>query len=223
MKSLFRTVKHRLASDVLTHDITVNPAAVKAPNILDAKAQPGYLAGQLLVATPVIDSGCFQKAVVYVFAHSAEGAMGMIINQPMELINYAALIEGMELPKDMAMRQMPVYFGGPVERQRGFIVHTAEYFREFSLARSAEVAVTASSAILADIVKGSGPAHTMLTVGYAGWGAGQIEAEIEANSWITVPATADLVFHTENELKWATASKSLGIDMAFFSTTVGHA
>lgn len=129
----------------------------------------------------------------------------------------------MDLPKDTANREIPIYFGGPVERTRGFVIHSTDYFREFSLARSAELAVTASSVILGDMVAGTGPKHAALVVGYAGWGAGQLEAEIEANSWITVPATAELMFGTESELKWATASKSLGIDMAFFSTTVGHA
>ncbi len=228
---LLRTVKNILATNdtpadapaPAAADITVNEAGIITPNILDATEQHGYLAGQMLVATPVIDSGCFQKSVVYVFAHSDEGAMGLIVNQPLELVNYASLLEGMELPEEAANKEIPVYFGGPVERARGFVVHTPDYFRDFSLVRSNELAVTASSAILGDIVQGNGPQQAALIVGYAGWGAGQLEAEIEANSWISVPATADLMFNTENELKWATASKSLGVDMAFFSTTVGHA
>ena len=129
----------------------------------------------------------------------------------------------MDLPKEAADRNIPVYFGGPVERARGFIVHSTDYVRDFTLARSANLAVTSSSTILSDIVAGNGPKQAALVVGFAGWAAGQLEAEIEQNSWITVPATADLMFGTDNELKWATASKSLGIDMAFFSTTVGHA
>ncbi len=221
---LFRKVKTMLASDAPTSpEITITESAVTGPNIIDINAEGGYLTGQMLVATPVIDTGCFQKAVVYIFNHSAEGAMGLIINQPIELVNYSALIEGLQLPKDSANRELPVFFGGPVERARGFVVHSTDYYRDFSLARSGELAVTASSAILGDIVAGNGPKHAALVVGYAGWSAGQLEAEIEGNSWISVPATEKLMFGTDNELKWATASKSLGIDMAFFSTTVGHA
>lgn len=223
---LFRKVKTMLtpnAAPVASSEITVSPRGFTGPNIIDATAANGYLSGQLLVATPVIDSGCFQKSVIYVFNHSAEGAMGLIINQPLELVNYSALLEGMDLPKDATNREIPIYFGGPVERTRGFVIHSTDYFREFSLARSAELAITASSVILGDIVAGNGPKNAALVVGYAGWSAGQLEAEIEGNSWITVPATADLMFNTESDLKWATASKSLGIDMAFFSTTVGHA
>lgn len=219
----FRKGKPMITPELPSADITITTAAMTAPNIIDASAQTGYLAGQLLVATPVIDSGCFQKSVIYVFNHSADGAMGLIINQPIELVNYSALLEGMNLPPEAASKNIPVHFGGPVERARGFVLHSADYFRDFSLMKRGELAVTASSAILNDIALGNGPKNAALIVGYAGWQAGQLEAEIEQNSWISVPATEKLMFGTENDLKWATASKSLGIDMAFFSTTVGHA
>lgn len=224
MKSFFRTVGTMFApekAESARPDIAVNAPTITGPHLLDGAT--GYLTGQLLVATPVIDSGCFQKSVIYVFAHSNEGAMGVIINQPLELVNYGALIEGMDMPLDAMTRQVPVYFGGPVERARGFVIHSTDYDREFSLMRSGDLAVTASSTILQDMAVGRGPKKAALTVGYAGWTPGQLEAEIEQNSWITVPATPELVFDTENDLKWATASKSLGVDMAFFSTTVGHA
>lgn len=226
MKSLLRTVGTMFSSDKpesARPDIAIKPPTITGPHLIDASAGVGYLAGQLLVATPVIDTGCFQKSVIYVFAHSADGAMGIIINQPLELVNYTSLIEGLDIPMDAANKQLPVYFGGPVERARGFVIHSTDYTREFSLIRHGDLAVTASSTILQDMAAGKGPKNAALIVGYAGWTAGQLEAEIEQNSWITVPATADLVFNTENELKWATASKSLGVDMAFFSTTVGHA
>jgi len=226
MTSLLRKVATMFSpeSPAAGSPITLRAAPeITTPNILDARTHQGYLAGQMLVATPVIDTGCFQKSVIYVFTHNADGAMGIIINQPLELINYTALIEGMNLPHEAAAKNIPVYFGGPVERARGFIIHSTDYVRDFTLARSADLAVTASSVILSDIVAGRGPKNAALVVGFAGWGAGQLEAEIEQNSWITVPASASLMFNTENDLKWATASKSLGIDMAFFSTTVGHA
>ena len=194
--------------------ITIPADSVVGSSVL-AEAQ-GYLAGQMLVATPVIDSGCFHKSVVYLFAHSAEGAMGVIINQPVELVNVDMLLDGVNMSSEMKERNLPTYFGGPVEKVRGFVVHSTDYYKDFSLARSGELAVTASSTILTDIAAGHGPNKAALVVGYASWGAGQLEAEIESNSWITVPATEELMFGTENELKWATASKSLGIDMAFY-------
>lgn len=149
--------------------------------------------------------------------------MGLIVNQPLELVNYTALVEGMDLPKEAAMHDIPVYFGGPMDRSRGFVIHSTDYFREFSLSRTNELAVTASSSILSDIAKGCGPKQAALVVGCAGWGAGQLEQEIEQNSWISVPASANLVFNTESDVKWISASESLGVNMAFFSTTVGHA
>ncbi|MFN7401668.1 MAG: YqgE/AlgH family protein, partial [Alphaproteobacteria bacterium] len=161
---------------------------------------------------------------VYVFSHSAEGAMGVIINQPIERVHFSSLIEGLKLPNDAQNQEIPVYFGGPVERNRGFIIHSAPPQPEsVSATPVGEVAVTASSTILNDILLGKGPAQAALVVGYTGWAPGQLEQEIEQNSWIAAPATAKLVFDTEDDLKWGMASKSLGVDMAFFSTTVGHA
>ncbi len=224
MKSLLRTVGTMFQPDkpeAPRPDITINTPSITGPHLMDGAT--GYLAGQLLVATPVIDTGCFQKSVIYVFAHSDEGAMGIIINQPLELVNYGALVDGMDMPMDAINKQVPVYFGGPVERARGFVIHSTDYDRDLALMRSGELAVTASSTILQDMAASRGPAQAALVVGYAGWTPGQLEAEIEQNSWLTVPATPELVFDTDNDLKWATASKSLGVDMAFFSTTVGHA
>ncbi len=232
MKSLFKTVGTMFTSDkaelatASVHAPHTNIAIktpVIAPQVIDASAGVGYLTGQLLVATPVIDTGCFQKSVIYVFAHSETGAMGIIINQPLELVNYASLLEDAQLPPESGDKQLSVYFGGPMERARGFVIHSSEYKRDFTLMHHGDIAITASTAILQEMAAGDGPAKAALIVGYAGWTAGQLEAEIEQNSWITVPATPELVFGTENDLKWATASQSLGIDMAFFSTTVGHA
>ncbi len=223
--TFFRKVKTMFTTDAdaPVSAISLKSPTITSPNIIDARSREGYLAGQMLVATPVIDSGCFQKAVVYVFAHNAEGAMGLIVNQPLELVNYSSLLEGMDLPIDVAARELPVFFGGPVERSRGFVLHSSDYQRDFTLFSNGELAVTASSAILSDISKGRGPRKASLIVGYAGWTPGQLEAEIEQNSWISVPATSSLMFDTENELKWATAGESLGVNMALLSTTVGHA
>lgn len=203
--------------------ITIRPGVLRAPDILDGKRSQGYLAGQLLVATPVIESGYFHKSVIYIFDHSAEGARGLVINQPAEVAHLGALLHNDTLSQEDAEREIPVYFGGPVERIRGFVLHSSDYVRDFTLAVGGEIAVTASSLILEDILAGRGPRNAALVVGYAGWGAGQLEQEIAQNGWITVPASASLVFGTDNALKWAMASESLGIDMAFYSTAVGHA
>lgn len=206
-----------------TGGININSRSGFMPHIVDASLGQGYLTGQLLVATPLIEAGCFQRSVVYVFAHHAQGAMGVIINQPLEMVDFEKLIEGLPNKDTDIHSDLPVYFGGPVDRHRGFVLHSADYLNEHTLTRHGDIALTASTTILQDILDGAGPEHAYLTVGFAGWSAGQLEQEIEQNSWISVPATADLVFSTDDELKWAKASKSLGIDMHFFSTTVGHA
>ncbi|MBN8544462.1 MAG: YqgE/AlgH family protein [Alphaproteobacteria bacterium] len=211
---------------VTEHPITLRSETVTTPSIhmLDGREQKeGYLAGQLLVATPLIDSGPFQRSVVFVFAHGADGAMGVIVNQPLELVHFSSLIEGFKLPEGAENKEIPVYYGGPVERSRGFVIHTNDFIKDYTLAVHRDVSVTASSAILNDILAGNGPRKSALVVGYAGWSQGQLEQEIEQNSWIVVPSSPELIFDTEDDIKWATASKSLGVDMAFFSTIVGHA
>jgi putative transcriptional regulator len=197
---------------------------ILAPQVIDGRTSPqGYLAGQFLVATPLITGSCFHKAVIYVFSHSEDGAMGLILNQSLETVQFSALVESMQLGDANVAREVPVYFGGPVDRNRGFVLHSSEYFQDFSLVRHGDIAVTASSAILRDMIAGRGPQKALLAVGYAGWSAGQLETEIAENSWIHVPASSELVFGTEDDMKWATASKSLGVDMNFYSTAVGHA
>jgi len=209
MKSLLHKVGTMFTSHDSTpsQDIHITAPILPAPQVLDGSVGTGFLAGQLLVATPVIDAGCFQKSVVYVFAHSAEGAMGVMINQPLEMLSYGSLVQGLNVSVEAKAKQIPVYFGGPLERARGFVLHTSEYTKEQALFRSGDLAITASSAILRDLAMGCGPQKAALVVGYAGWSAGQLEAEIEQNSWITVPASADLAFKIESELRWARASQ----------------
>ena len=183
----------------------------------------GYLSGQLLVATPQLTEPPFQQALIYLFAHSSEGAMGIVINQPMERVHYSALLDSDEQPIAGSDHDATVYYGGPVDRVRGFVLHSDDYTNDQVAFVEGGMAISANTQILRDILDGKGPRQHLLAVGYAGWDAGQLEREIEENSWITVPATPELVFHVEDELKWATASQSLGFDMHFFSPVAGHA
>ena len=123
----------------------------------------------------------------------------------------------------IASAQLPIHFGGPVESNRGFVLHSDEYASNESLIRQDGIAVTASVSILKELAQGNGPAQGMLVLGYAGWSPGQLESEIETGSWIVVPASKKLVFETDNETKWAVAVSSLGFDMGHYSTVVGHA
>lgn len=185
----------------------------------------GYLQDQLLVSTPLINSSCFYQSVIYLFAHNEEGAMGVIVNSPMEQVDYHSLLAEDETKgmQGMLDQEIAVHFGGPVDRNRGFVVHSNDYHTPNVLYRGEHISVSANTEIIMDMAKGRGPKDHVLAVGYAGWTAGQLEKEIEDNGWISVPARADLVFSEDDGMKWPMASQSLGFDMNFFSHTVGHA
>lgn len=197
-------------------------AALKASSTQPVHKSEGYLQGQLLVSTPLITASCFHKSVIYLFAHNSDGAMGVIINQPLEMVHYSSLLESEDITVT-SNDEISVYYGGPVDRSRGFVVHSCDYVADNVLFSSEGISVSANTAILRDMVLGKGPRKSLLCVGYAGWTAGQLEQEIEENSWITVPASPELIFDVENDMKWAMSSQSLGIDMNFFSHSVGHA
>ncbi len=185
--------------------------------------QKGSLAGHLLIATPVIQESCFARSVIYLCAHNEAGAMGMIINYPVESIDIKDIFAQLAISSDMPPRSLPIHFGGPVEANRGFVLHSDEYALGESLIRQDGIAVTASLSILHELARGHGPEQGMLVLGYAGWSPRQLEAEIEGGSWIVVPASRQLIFDTHNETKWNVAISSLGFDMGHYSTVVGHA
>ena len=183
----------------------------------------GYLEGKLLVATPQVTGDCFQQSVIYLFAHNPHGAMGVIINKPLEMVHFATLFQQLGIEVSSRMRDLVIFHGGPVEENRGFVLHSGDWRAADTLAGKNGIAVTASTSVLREIAAGGGPVHRMLTVGYSRWAPGQLESEIEAGSWIVVPSTSELIFGTEDDMKWALAAKSLGVDMERYSTVAGHA
>lgn len=188
-----------------------------------ASANDGYYRGQFLIATPIMTGKLFARGVIYIFAHNEGGAMGIVINKPLDTIHYASLFKQLGLEVGAENRDMSVYHGGPLEENRGFVVHGDDYRTDDTIAHSCGIAVTASMNILRDLSRGTGPKNAILSVGYAGWAAGQLESEIEANYWITAPASPDVVFNTLDEAKYAVAAKTLGVDMMRFSPYAGHA
>lgn len=182
------------------------------------------LVGQLLIASPALSDSCFDRAVVYLCDHGPHGAMGVIINRPIANLQLGELLESLDIPAEQrGVESLPVYFGGPVDAHRGFILHSTDYITEQSMVSPQGLAVTANVVMLKDMARGNGPNESMLVLGYAGWTAGQLEAELESGSWHTAPATKELVFHTDNEMKWAQTGASLGVDMSRLSFVVGHA
>jgi putative transcriptional regulator len=189
----------------------------------------GYLEGQFLVAMPGMADERFARTVVYVCAHSDEGAMGFIVNQPQDM-NFPDLLvqlgivdeaEAIRLPNET--QNLIVQNGGPVDRSRGFVLHSADYMVESSMQVRSDICLTATIDILRDISAGQGPGKAMMVLGYAGWTAGQLENEISQNGWLTCPANASLLFDTDMEHKYEIVLASAGIDPLHLSATAGHA
>ena len=193
--------------------------------------EDGYLDGQLLIAMPSMEDPRFSRSVIYVCAHSSEGAMGIVINQRAPNISFAELLEQLKIvPSEerislpSALNAMDVHLGGPVETSRGFVLHSAEYFKaESTLPINDSVCLTATVDILRDIAKGSGPNKALLALGYAGWAPGQLEDEIQSNGWLNCPADPELVFDPAVDRKYNRALDSLGVDPSHLVSDSGHA
>jgi putative transcriptional regulator len=191
----------------------------------------GYLDGQLLVAMPSMGDPRFSRSVIYLCAHSSEGAMGIIINQRAPNISFTELLEQLNIvPTEdrisvpSGLSAMAVHLGGPVETGRGFVLHSADYFKsESTLPIDESVCLTATIDILRDIAKGSGPNKALLALGYAGWAPGQLEDEIQSNGWLNCPADPELIFDPEVDRKYNKALGSIGIDQIRLVNDSGHA
>jgi putative transcriptional regulator len=181
------------------------------------------LAGQLLVAMPQMADPRFARSVVYLCAHSADGAMGLVVNRLIDSLTFQNLLEQIGVEQAMEADDMPIHFGGPVEASRGFVLHTADYVQDSTLMIEEDIALTATIDVLKAIARGEGPQRRVLALCYAGWGAGQLDAESQANGWLLVPADADLVFGDENDSKWQRAIAKIGIDLTLLSSEAGHA
>jgi len=189
----------------------------------------GFLTNQFLVAMPGMRDGRFARAVIYVCAHSDEGAMGLIINQvqPMPfsdiLVQLGVINETDAIRLPVPARDFKVRNGGPVDRSRGFVLHTADYRVQSSVTLTEALCLTATVDILRAILSGSGPRNALMALGYSGWGAGQVENEISENSWLTCPASPDLLFDPDIDGKYDRVLSTLGINPAFLSDVAGHA
>lgn len=197
---------------------------LQVSNLVAMKTTDSNLAGKLLIAMPDMSDNRFAKTVIYVCSHSDEGGMGLIINKPQPKLTFARLLEQLEIPKVNGARDAQVHFGGPVERQRGFVLHGNDYKAATgTLEIDDTFRMTATLEVLEDIASGTGPAVSMLALGYSGWGPGQLEYEIGQNGWLTCKPTHEVVFGTPNEQKWTAALKLMGIDPLLLSATAGRA
>jgi putative transcriptional regulator len=183
------------------------------------------LTGKLLIAMPDMGDPRFHGSVVFLCSHSAEGAMGLIVNKPMPEVSFAEMLEQLEIAPGPATPDLPVCYGGPVELRRGFVLHSADYrgAMEEGLRIGPRFAMTATLDVIEDLARGTGPARALLALGYSGWGPGQLEGEIQQNGWLTAEAAPDLVFAPRMAGKWEAALATLGISPLTLSSQAGHA
>ena len=182
------------------------------------------LTGKLLIAMPGMGDPRFAHSVVFMCAHSPEGAMGLVINKPTDDLHLNDLLEQLSITIGAEMLNRAVHFGGPVESGRGFVLHEKGYHSSIStMVVDDQFAMTATLDILEDLAQGRGPLKAVIALGYAGWGPGQLEAEISQNGWLTCDAQPSLIFDTDDVHKWEAALKTLGVDALALSADAGRA
>jgi len=181
------------------------------------------LSNHFLIAMPTLDDPNFHHTTTYICEHNEDGALGVVINRPLE-IQLGEILVHMDITTDIeAIRNQTVYMGGPVQSDRGFVLHEPVGNWEATLQVTDTIGITSSRDILDDIAKGEGPEHAIITLGYAGWGAGQLEQELADNTWLSGPASSKIVFETPSEERWLAAAALLGIDLNLLSSDAGHA
>lgn len=182
------------------------------------------LAGKLLIAMPGMGDKRFEASVVLICAHTPKGAMGLIVNKPTEELSFEGLLEQLDIPLSPKRREIRVHIGGPVERGRGFVLHSPDYRSDgATMAIADRFGMTATQDVLTALGRGEGPETALLALGYAGWGPGQLEAEILRNDWLTADAPSDLVFSDDDGTKWASALRRMGVDPSGLSALAGRA
>ncbi len=184
---------------------------------------PSFFTGHLLAAMPQMEDPRFERSVIYLCAHNAEGAMGLVVNRLFEAITFPDLLEQLNIETGPKTEQIRVHFGGPVESGRGFVLHSDDYVRDGTLKVRSGFALTATVDILKAMAVGEGPRRSLLALGYSGWGPGQLESEIAANGWLVVPANPTIVFDNDLEDKWQQALAATGVSVASLSGFAGRA
>lgn len=189
-----------------------------------------FLDGQMLIAMPGIGDSRFDRSLIYMCAHSENGAMGLIVNKPAPMMFFSDIVAQLEIPNldetahlSADLQALPVLFGGPVEQNRGFVLHSRDYFsKNASLAIRDDIALTATVEILEAIARGNGPTKLIMTLGYSGWVAGQLEDEILRNGWLNCEADEALLFDSDQDSKYDRALRKLGVDPLMLSADAGH-
>ncbi|HFD80129.1 MAG TPA: YqgE/AlgH family protein [Gammaproteobacteria bacterium] len=182
-----------------------------------------YLTNQFLIAMPGLEDPNFYHSVTYLCEHNEDGALGLVINRPLDM-QLGEILQQLQVEHvEPEARQIPVYLGGPVQQERGFVLHEPLGDWDATLRVTDRIGVTSSLDILAAIARNEGPERMLITLGYAGWGAGQLEREMAENAWLSGPANPEILFDTPYEERWKAAAASLGVDLDLLSGEAGHA
>ena len=207
---------------------------MKRKNFLES-TKINDLSGQLLISLPNISDPRFEKSVIYICSHTSEGAIGITLNQRIGTLSYDnffnKIVRDIKPKKSLFKRKynhknkddISLYFGGPVESTRGFILHSGEYKVNDTLMIGKKIGLTTDIDIIRDIAYGDGPKKSLFALGYAGWSSGQLEREFEENSWLNIPADDDLIFNKNNQKKWEQAIRKIGADPSMISNKIGNA
>ncbi len=183
----------------------------------------GSLTGQLLIAMPSMNTPHFSQAVIFVCTHTAEGAMGIVLNRPLARPSFDDLLEQLDVLPTPPARRIELFRGGPVDSARGLVLHTSDWTGEGSMLVDDHVALTSSMDVLKALADGGGPARGLLALGYAGWSPGQLDREMNEFAWLSAPSTVDLLFDQDHDTKWRRAMAILKVDPLLLSRTAGHA
>ena len=182
-----------------------------------------FLTNQFLVAMPSLEDPNFRESVTFICEHNAQGALGIVINRPMNVV-LGDILKQLSLQAEaQSTAATPIFLGGPVQPERGFVIHEPQGEWEATLKIGEHIGVTTSRDVLAAIASGAGPRKSFVALGYAGWSPGQLEEEIKGNSWLSAPADMSIVFDTPVEQRWQAAAKLIGVDLSLLSGDAGHA
>lgn len=179
------------------------------------------LAGKMLIANPYCSFGdIFDKSIIYIATHSSDGSLGLIVNKSISKLGLKKLYS----IKDDKMPEVEknIFIGGPIEPERGFVLHSSEYGRNIIFEKMKDIAVSSNMEVISDILKGKGPTKSSIILGYTGWGAGQLENEIKDNYWLILDSDPSIIFGEDNNYKWETALEKAGVDNRFFSSSIGN-
>jgi putative transcriptional regulator len=185
--------------------------------------ETSWLTGQLLIAMPAMPDPRFARSVIYMCSHGPNGAMGLVVNRLYGEVSFRALMKQLSLEVPGTMPEFPVHYGGPVESGRGFVLHSTDYMREGTMRIDDNIALSATIEILQALTSGGGPERAFMALGYTGWGTGQLDAEMQANGWLTAAADDDILFGPDIETKWERALAKIGISAHMLSGDAGHA